>query len=611
MSITCYSCNGANPKDFRFCAFCGESFIKEPSEKRYEVTDEMVQRENYTTSLAKDIEKGGERVVLKSADISNAPSLEGLEEEFERLTKIDITGIPQVFDIYEEGESLITVGPFIFGKNLNDYLKGRKGLEGKELELFIFEFLTIIDELHKNGIVHGNIKPENIILDKKLYQDKRKHGREPFLYLTDFTALSLSSGDYPDHLLPPELTTFDMTPGRDLYAAGLILIQALTGKSVKKKDVEDFDAFINSLELGLAMRPVIERLINPDADLRYSQAGGVIDDLDKARSLWGEKIVEEGGVSARWSYYNAGFLNVTIREINAVAMSPDGRLIALSDDNGSLHLWDISSGAYLAGFKSRDGAAVRAITLSRDGNLIASGNDDGEVLLWLKSQEGEPIRVMSGHTGEINKISFTPDEKKLISVSDDRSVRVWKIDSGECIFDHREHKDIVIGVSVSPDEKTYATSSYDRTIKLWDMKKGKSIRTILSHIDTVLSLVFSTDGETILGGSKDGSVGLWKVSSGKPIKTFNDHDNLVSSIAVNTHKGFFVSSGFDNRLIIRGLKGKGPLKVINAPGGRTSKGIIYVSFSPDGQYVIFCIEDTGVFAWDISTDRVEKFLGTA
>jgi WD40 repeat protein len=65
-----------------------------------------------------------------------------------------------------------------------------------------------------------------------------------------------------------------------------------------------------------------------------------------------------------------------------VACSPDGRLVASAEYEGTIVLWDISSGREVTRFHPGEKRQVKALAFSPDGRTLASGGDDPTILLW-------------------------------------------------------------------------------------------------------------------------------------------------------------------------------------------------------------------------------------
>jgi WD40 repeat protein len=117
----------------------------------------------------------------------------------------------------------------------------------------------------------------------------------------------------------------------------------------------------------------------------------------------------------------------------ALAFSPDGTVLATghTEPNGRrVRLWAGEDGGLLrelsvaAGRETILTTKVWALALSPDGRLLATGGPDKAVRIW-SVPEGKPLAVLEGHEGWVTSVAFSPDSRLLASGSNDRTVRLW------------------------------------------------------------------------------------------------------------------------------------------------------------------------------------------
>src|SRR6266571_507627 len=80
---------------------------------------------------------------------------------------------------------------------------------------------------------------------------------------------------------------------------------------------------------------------------------------------------------------------------------------------------------------SNVGGSVRSIALSPDGQRIVSGSDDGTIRVWNATTGETEAGPFTGHTHSVWSVAFSPDGQRIVSGSDDRTIRVWNATTGE------------------------------------------------------------------------------------------------------------------------------------------------------------------------------------
>ena len=117
------------------------------------------------------------------------------------------------------------------------------------------------------------------------------------------------------------------------------------------------------------------------------------------------------------------------RELNSIsclALSADGRSLAVAGDDPFVLMLDATSGKAIKQLEA-DRQDLTALTFSPDGKLLAAGTNRGNLLLWDTSS-GKRIAERTGHRGAIRKIAFTADGKHMITAGGaDTTAVVWDV----------------------------------------------------------------------------------------------------------------------------------------------------------------------------------------
>jgi WD40 repeat protein len=108
----------------------------------------------------------------------------------------------------------------------------------------------------------------------------------------------------------------------------------------------------------------------------------------------------------------------------APAIAPDGTLVAVAESfSKRLHLLNIGGGKESLFTLSSDGRPS-SLTFSPDGRILAIGADDGTIVLW-EVAAGQPRRMLHGHLSSVSSISFSANGRLMASASHDSTALIW------------------------------------------------------------------------------------------------------------------------------------------------------------------------------------------
>jgi WD40 repeat protein len=112
-----------------------------------------------------------------------------------------------------------------------------------------------------------------------------------------------------------------------------------------------------------------------------------------------------------------------------VTFSPDGKLLAIANSDGTAWLWDLAADHRVgAPIPVDPGGAVNDVAFSPNGKLLATAEDDGTARLW-DSATGRPvgIPIPADPAGAVHGVAFSPDGKLLATAEDDGTARLWEV----------------------------------------------------------------------------------------------------------------------------------------------------------------------------------------
>src|SRR5258705_535375 len=168
------------------------------------------------------------------------------------------------------------------------------------------------------------------------------------------------------------------------------------------------------------------------------------------------------------------------------------------------------------------------IAFSPYGEQLVSGSDDGTVRLWNIST-GALLQVMKGHSFYVLSVMYSPDGLYIASGSIDRTVRIWDAISGLQVQIYTGHSDYVICIAFSADGLRIASGDKGGQIHVWSTDAPDRSVQELETSGMVLSLAFISPNRLMVA-SAGGSIGVFDLGSASCIE---QHDNLGKLIALS------------------------------------------------------------------------------
>jgi WD40 repeat protein len=197
-----------------------------------------------------------------------------------------------------------------------------------------------------------------------------------------------------------------------------------------------------------------------------------------------------------------------------LAVSPDGKRLAAALDPDALVLgvFDLASGdttATLPGHSEQ----VDRLAFSPDGKLLATGGDDAVVMLW-DAASGARRAVFTGHANGVRGLAFSPDRAMLYSASLDQAVHAWDLRRSSTLV-HRLPPDALDLQQVAFDAGYQVTTDDGSTVAYQDRSNPRvqfqdvATGALSPPANVGFLMAFSPNGRQYVTGTDDGSIELW------------------------------------------------------------------------------------------------------
>jgi serine/threonine protein kinase len=243
--------------------------------KAYEINKILGESNFGITYLARNTETN-ELVVIKQTSlqiIDDWKKIELFEREIATLSKLDHPNIPRFIESFKTDDNIMFfVQKYISGKSLSDYPK----ITEQEAKDFLEQLCNILEYIHRQQIIHRDIKPKNIIVsENKIYLVDfgavRKMGQD------DFGSTTIGTLEY----MPPEQQIGRAFPASDIYSLGKSIIEKLSGKLLKDMKYTGFEIEYEKYLHGISdhFLNILKKMVDPNIEKRYKNAREVKQDI--------------------------------------------------------------------------------------------------------------------------------------------------------------------------------------------------------------------------------------------------------------------------------------------------------------------------------------------
>ncbi|MEE0980732.1 MAG: protein kinase, partial [Acutalibacteraceae bacterium] len=203
--------------------------------------------------------------ILKEEFLANEEFRRRFKNESKAIAVLSHMNIVKVFDVSYGDRLQYIVMEYVEGITLKEYIQQQGVVNHREAVFFIMQVLRALQHAHDKGIVHRDIKPQNILLLENGVIKVTDFGIARFFASETRTMTDSAIGSV--HYISPEQARGDVTNDKaDIYSVGVMLYEMLTGKLPFESDNT-----VSVAIMQLQKDPVMPREINPQIPIGVEQ----------------------------------------------------------------------------------------------------------------------------------------------------------------------------------------------------------------------------------------------------------------------------------------------------------------------------------------------------
>ncbi len=179
-----------------------------------------------------------------------------------------------------------------------------------------------------------------------------------------------------------------------------------------------------------------------------------------------------------------------------IRFHPNGEQVATGSKDGTVRLWDASSGACKAVLADLH-SVVHSLAYCDDGSRVAAAAESGLACVW-DTATGQLVARLRGHTvGPAGWIAFAPGSRRLVTTAEDATTRLWNGDTGEQLW-MLQHSAPAKRALFSPDGSLILTTCDDEA-RIWEVSSGEPRARLEGVSELLQAPAFRPDGQRIIG----------------------------------------------------------------------------------------------------------------
>ncbi|WP_409497007.1 hypothetical protein [Amycolatopsis sp. cmx-11-12] len=284
--------------------------------------------------------------------------------------------------------------------------------------------------------------------------------------------------------------------------------------------------------------------------------------------------------------------------VKALVMEPGGTWLAAATWDGTVRLWDVTTGQELNRLDTST-AATNALAVAPDATWLAGAGSDDLVRIWEVATRRER-GVLEGHSSEVTAMVVAPNGEWLASADRDGVVRIWDVRTRKVLRRLTGHTGVVNALAVAPDGAWLASATQCRAVQVWDTMTWQKRTTSPGETWDFTTLAVAPDGSWLAGAGDRGVVQIWDMPAMRERAQLTGHAGVVKALAAAPDGTWLASAGGEGTVRIWDVATQ--RERLRLPS-RHNGCVTALAAAPDGTSLAIAGLDGLIRIWDASSER--------
>lgn len=295
--------------------------------------------------------------------------------------------------------------------------------------------------------------------------------------------------------------------------------------------------------------------------------------------------------------------------IFSVALSPDGKQVALGNGRGVVKVLDPKTGKLL--LEERIGTGDTSVCYSAKGRWLAGGCQSGTLVVWSAVDLKKQTFSLEGPPASILTVGFSHDESKIAAgggtFPPDKtfgSARVWELSTGNRLTTMR-HGAPVMDLTFSADDTLLATACLDARARLWSLRSGETTHSLRDAESGLVGIRFRDDERVVTLGPKSG-LKLWRLDSDREPARLRLRASQLTAMALSPDGKLIACGGHEHLVQLWDIERQDVVSELHLIDGNelSPAPIVSLAISADKSRMAIGREDGGIVIRETRSGRL-------